>query len=41
VKDSKFKNKCGKINYLPSVFAELYTANASKDRDKAGIACEK
>ena len=40
-KDAKVKNKGGKTKYKPFVSAELYKANASKDRDKDGIACER
>ncbi|GAB0168201.1 excalibur calcium-binding domain-containing protein [Lysinibacillus sp. CTST325] len=40
-KDANVKNKGGKTKYAPFVSAELYKANASKDRDKDGIACER
>lgn len=40
-KDSKVKNKGGKTKFKPTVSAELYKLNASKDRDKDGIACER
>lgn len=40
-KDSKVRNKGGKTKYSPTISAELYKANASKDRDKDGIACER
>ncbi|WP_391116076.1 excalibur calcium-binding domain-containing protein [Psychrobacillus sp. L3] len=40
-KDTKVTNKGGKTKYKPTVSAELYKANASKDRDKDGIACER
>lgn len=40
-KDAKVKNQGGKTKYAPTVSAELYKANASKDRDKDGIACER
>ena len=40
-KDANVKNKGGKTKYAPHVSAELYKANASKDRDKDGIACER
>ncbi|WP_391201899.1 excalibur calcium-binding domain-containing protein [Psychrobacillus sp. L4] len=40
-KDAKVTNKGGKTKYKPTVSAELYKANASKDRDKDGIACER
>lgn len=40
-KDNKVTNKGGKTKYKPTVSAELYKLNASKDRDKDGIACER
>ncbi|MFF2754299.1 excalibur calcium-binding domain-containing protein [Psychrobacillus sp. NPDC058041] len=40
-KDAKVTNKGGKTKYKPTVSLELYNANASKDRDKDGIACER
>lgn len=40
-KDAKVKNKGGKTKYTPTVSAEIYKANASKDRDNDGIACER
>lgn len=40
-KDSKVRNKGGKTKYALTVSAELYKTNASKDRDKDGIACER
>jgi hypothetical protein len=40
-KNSKVSNKGGATNYTPSVNAKVYKANASKDRDKDGIACER
>ncbi|ATP40229.1 calcium-binding protein [Solibacillus sp. R5-41] len=40
-KDNKVTNKGGKTKFAPTVSAELYKVNASKDRDKDGIACEK
>lgn len=40
-KDNKVTNKGGKTKFKPTVSAELYKANASKDRDKDGIACER
>lgn len=40
-KDATVKNKGGKTKYAPTVSAEIYKANASKDRDKDGIACER
>ncbi|WP_431030476.1 excalibur calcium-binding domain-containing protein [Lysinibacillus sp. LZ02] len=39
-RDAKVKNIGGKTKYTPKISAELYKANASKDRDKDGIACE-
>lgn len=40
-KDAKVTNKGGKTKYKPTVSTELYKANANKDRDKDGIACER
>lgn len=40
-KDKTVTNKGGKTKYTPTVSAELYKLNASKDRDKDGIACER
>lgn len=40
-KDAKVKNKGGKTKYAPTVSAEIYKANAGKDRDNDGIACER
>lgn len=40
-KDDKVKNQGGKTKYAPTVSAELYNANSTKDRDKDGIACER
>lgn len=40
-KDAKVTNKGGKTKHKPTVSAELYNANKSKDRDNDGIACEK
>ncbi|WP_342601320.1 excalibur calcium-binding domain-containing protein [Psychrobacillus sp. FSL H8-0483] len=39
-KDAKVKNKGGKTKNKPTVSAEIYKLNESKDRDKDGIACE-
>ena len=39
-KNSKVTNMGGATNYLPVVKPKIYKANASKDRDKDGIACE-
>lgn len=39
-KDANVTNTGGKTKNKPTVSAELYKANASKDRDKDGIACE-
>ena len=40
-KNSKVINIGGATNYLPVVKPKIYKANASKDRDKDGIACER
>jgi hypothetical protein len=40
-KNSKVTNMGGATNYLPVVKPKIYKANASKDRDKDGIACER
>lgn len=40
-KNSKVTNKGGATNNTPSVKPKIYKANASKDRDKDGIACER
>lgn len=40
-KNNKVTNKGGATNYLPIVKPKIYKANASKDRDKDGIACER
>ncbi|MBK3493300.1 excalibur calcium-binding domain-containing protein [Viridibacillus sp. YIM B01967] len=40
-KNDKVKNKGGKTKYTPTVSAKLYAANATKDRDSDGIACER
>lgn len=40
-KDAKVKNKGGKTKYKPVVSAQVYKLNATKDRDKDGIACER
>lgn len=40
-KSKSVKNKGGKTYYRPYVSASLYRANATKDRDKDGIACER
>lgn len=40
-KDKTVTNKGGKTKQKPTVSAELYKLNASKDRDKDGIACER
>lgn len=39
-KSSKWANKGGDIKNKPTVNAKVYAENASKDRDKDGIACE-
>lgn len=39
-KSSKVVNKGGKTKRKPAVNAKVYLENASKDRDKDGIACE-
>lgn len=39
-KDANVKNTGGKTKNKPTVSADLYKANSSKDRDKDGIACE-
>lgn len=40
-KSAKSVNKGGKTRNSPTVNPKVYAANASKDRDKDGIACEK
>jgi hypothetical protein len=40
-KSSKATNKGGATNYTPVVKPKIYKANASKDRDKDGLACER
>jgi hypothetical protein len=40
-KNKKVRNKGGATKYTPSVKPKIYKANASKDRDKDGIACER
>jgi hypothetical protein len=40
-KNSKVTNMGGVTNYLPVVKPKIYKANASKDRDKDGISCER
>ena len=40
-KNRTFTNKGGATTYTPSVKPKIYKANASKDRDKDGIACER
>lgn len=40
-KVAKFKNKGALLNYQPFVLASGYALNASLDRDKDGIACER
>ena len=40
-KNSKATNKGGATNYTPLVKPKIYKANASKDRDKDGLACER
>lgn len=40
-KNSKVTNMGGATSYLPVVKSKIYKANASKDRDKDGIACER
>ena len=37
---AKWKNKGGEIKNKPVVNTKLYNENASRDRDKDGIACE-
>lgn len=39
-KSAKWKNKGGDIKNKPVVNAKVYNENASRDRDKDGIACE-
>jgi hypothetical protein len=39
-KSAKSKNKGGEIKNKPVVNAKVYNENASRDRDKDGIACE-
>ncbi len=40
-KSSKVVNHGGATKHKPTVNAKVYNDNASKDRDKDGIACEK
>jgi hypothetical protein len=40
-KNSKVTNKGGATDYSPAIKPKVYKANASKDRDKDGIACER
>ena len=40
-KNSKVQNQGGATKYTPTVNAKVYSENASKDRDKDGIACER
>jgi len=40
-KNSNATNRGGATNYTPLVKPKIYKANASKDRDKDGIACER
>lgn len=40
-KNSAATNKGGATNYTPIVKPKIYKANASKDRDKDGLACER
>lgn len=40
-KSRKVTNKGGATTNTPSVKPKIYKANASKDRDKDGIACER
>ena len=40
-KSAKYKNKGGQTTRQPTVNPKVYLENASKDRDKDGIACEK
>jgi hypothetical protein len=40
-KSSEATNKGGATNYTPLVKPKIYKANASKDRDKDGLACER
>ena len=40
-KTSKAKNKGGKTKYKPTVNLAIYSANASKDRDRDNIVCER
>lgn len=40
-KNNNVRNKGGATKYTPSVKPKIYKANASKDRDKDGIACER
>jgi hypothetical protein len=40
-KSAKNKNIGGKTTRQPTVNSKVYLENASKDRDKDGIACEK
>ena len=39
-KSAKWVNKGGEIKNKPVVNAKVYNENASRDRDKDGIACE-
>ena len=40
-KSASVKNKGGKTKLQPRISSKVYLENASKDRDKDGIACEK
>ena len=40
-KNSTIRNSGGKTKYAPTVNSRIYKENASKDRDKDGIACER
>ena len=40
-KNSAATNKGGATNYTPILKPKIYKANASKDRDKDGLACER
>lgn len=39
--NTRVQNKGGATKFTPSVRPKIYKANASKDRDKDGIACER
>jgi hypothetical protein len=40
-KNKKVKNKGGATKNMPAIKPSIYKKNASKDRDRDGIACER